>query len=639
MTDQSRSDCASHNERRARRSDAVGRLLRCAGALLCLWLASGAPAAAADDTARDLLKQADSIKLQDYPRFTTLLRSLEARASQLSPADREYLQYLQGWNAAYTGQHEQAIASLGKVADRSADVTLRFRAAITVVNVLSVARHYEEAFSRLNRLLDLLPRIQDGDARQQALLVAAFTYVEVGQYDLTLRYAQTVIDENWGGRGLCRGGQLKLEALFRSGKLRFAAPELQSGIETCERIREPAFADTIRTYGAKLYIDAHRYDDAIALLRQHYDEVVATRYGRLISAYDALLAEAYHRKGVPGLAKQFGLDTIEHAVPREYTEPLVNAYATLYELAKDAGDFKSALAFHEQYALADKGYLDDVSARHLAYQKVTHENISNRLQVDALNKQNHVLQLEQELNAKAVVTGRLYIALLALTVLSIGLWAYRTKRSQLHFMALSQLDGLTGICNRPHFIARAQRALENGSRTGESLCMMLCDLDHFKAINDVHGHATGDYVLKRVVAACQAHLSAEDIFGRFGGEEFSILFPACGPQEARRRSEQLRTAIAAITTKQDGLDLTVSASIGVAATVSSGYELRQLLAHADAALYEAKRTGRNRVVLHEPKETDLPTDRRSDERIRDLPENEANRGLRARKRRSSSARR
>src|SRR5262249_40799621 len=134
-------------------------------------------------------------------------------------------------------------------------------------------------------------------------------------------------------------------------------------------------------------------------------------------------------------------------------------------------------------------------------------NIANKLQVDALNKQNHVLQLERQLSGKAVETSRLYIVLLTMTVLFIGLWAYRTKKSQLHFQTLSRLDGLTGICNRPYFIAQAEKALENSRRSGEHLCIILCDLDHFKSINDRYGHATGDFVLKRTVSACKVHLN------------------------------------------------------------------------------------------------------------------------------------
>jgi diguanylate cyclase (GGDEF)-like protein len=200
-----------------------------------------------------------------------------------------------------------------------------------------------------------------------------------------------------------------------------------------------------------------------------------------------------------------------------------------------------------------------------------------------------------------VETSRLYIVLLIMIVLFIGLWAYRTKRSQLHFQTLSRLDGLTGICNRPHFITQAEKALDGSRRTGEHLCIVLCDLDHFKQINDRYGHATGDFVLKRTVSACNVHLDKSEIFGRFGGEEFAFLLPACGPEDARRKAEQLRTAIAGITAHQSGTSRAyVSASFGIAATSESGHELGQLLAHADAALYEAKRTGRNRVVVYSP---------------------------------------
>jgi len=181
----------------------------------------------------------------------------------------------------------------------------------------------------------------------------------------------------------------------------------------------------------------------------------------------------------------------------------------------------------------------------------------------------------------------------------IALFAYRTKRSQLHFMKLSRVDGLTGIDNRPYFIAQAERSLEASRKVEQEVCVILCDLDHFKSINDKYGHATGDHVLRQAVEACRKHLRASDLFGRFGGEEFCILLPGCSLADARQRCETLRAAIATVTTEGGNVSSTVSASFGVAATSSSGYELRQLLAHADAALYRAKYAGRNCVVLYD----------------------------------------
>jgi diguanylate cyclase (GGDEF)-like protein len=318
-----------------------------------------------------------------------------------------------------------------------------------------------------------------------------------------------------------------------------------------------------------------------------------------------LLAEAYQKKGDITAAHQFALLAIGNAVPNEISPPLVTAYHLLYEQARQAGDYKAALDYHEKYAAMDKGYLDLTTARQLAYQRVAHESVASRLQIETLNKENHVLQLEQALGAKAVENSRLYIVLLLLTMGFIAMWAYRTKRLQLHFMSLSQIDGLTGIANRPHFLKQAQSALESARKARQPICIILFDLDHFKAINDKFGHAAGDQVLRQTVSECQLFTRATDLFGRFGGEEFSFLMAGCGPEDARMRAEQLRRTIAGLSYENGtvasgtGTGMPISASFGIAATLASGYDLRLLLAHADSALYAAKRAGRNRVAVYD----------------------------------------
>lgn len=570
------------------------------GGVACLWaLFAGLANAAPTQDVAQLLRKADDARTSNYAEFAAIVQSLERHPEELTAAQHDYLRYLEGYKSAYDGDNETAISRLNALVDGpTTDITLRLRAGATAVNVLQLSKRYEDAFSRLSSVLELLPQVADKGARQQSLLDAGQLYEEVGQYDLSLSYAQIVIDEDWAGRGVCKGGRVKLVTLYDSGRLKTVGPELQSGIDACVKVGEVSNANALRLSAAKTYIEQSRFDDAIKVLQEHYAEVKASHNPRLISRYDALLADAYRRKGVPALARQFAWNVTDSTL-KEFNDQLVTAYRVLYELAKQQGDFKAAVGFHEQYAAADKAYLTDLSARHLAYQKVNHENIANKLQVEALNKQNHVLQLERELSGKAVETSRLYITLLTMTLVFIALWAYRTKRSQLHFQSLSQLDGLTGICNRPYFIEQAEKTLDSSRKAGEHVCIILCDLDHFKAINDRYGHATGDFVLKRTVAACRAHLGKSEIFGRFGGEEFGVLLPSCKPDEAQQRAEQLRMAIAAITAHQGAIKANVSASFGVAASGSSGYELGLLLAHADAALYEAKRTGRNRVVVHD----------------------------------------
>ena len=207
-------------------------------------------------------------------------------------------------------------------------------------------------------------------------------------------------------------------------------------------------------------------------------------------------------------------------------------------------------------------------------------------------------ELKQDLAAKAVENTRLYLALAVALAAFIAYWAVRTKRSQLHFMHQAQHDSLTGIYNRPHFLNLCEAALEAARRLQSRVSVVIIDLDHFKIINDAHGHAAGDTVLKQAVYACKQLLGPNDIFGRLGGEEFGIMLVDRDAAGAAQLAEKCRLAIADTDTGDGRDEFPISASFGVTGSTVSGYKLQQLLAHADSALYQAKRQGRNRVEIY-----------------------------------------
>ncbi|MBB6188613.1 GGDEF domain-containing protein [Rhodanobacter sp. MP7CTX1] len=559
-----------------------------------------------DDLAQ-ILKRADSIKTSNHAEFAALMQRLEDGAAKLSPEQQLYLRYLNAWQFAYRGDYPAALPLLNAVISESTDATLRFRAGVTAVNLLGIATHYEEAFSRLNQLLDQLPRVTDKDARVQALGAASQLYIQAGQYDLSAGYADQLLKESSSAANACKATTVKLEALYRSGKLERLGRLFQDGIDLCVEAGEPIFANAIRSYVAAFDIQQDQPAAAIKLLQNNYATLQSTRYTPLISRFDASLAQAYWKEGEFVLAQQFALEAVNSRVKNEYTEPLTTAYELLYLISQKQGDMGSALAYHEKYMAADKGYLTEVSAKVLAYQTVKQQVLAKKLQIDTLNKQNQILELQQTLGKKAAVTSRLYIILLLTVLASIALWTYRIKRSQLRFMKLARRDGLTGIFNRQHFVEEVEHLLLYCKKSARDACIVLIDLDHFKIVNDTHGHAVGDRVLRRAVEACQAHLRSTDVFGRLGGEEFGILLPDCSLEQAYRRAEQIRVAIATAATGENAPGIPISASFGVAVTSRSGYELRGLLIHADEALYRAKREGRNRVVVSDEVEACLKT--------------------------------
>jgi len=157
-------------------------------------------------------------------------------------------------------------------------------------------------------------------------------------------------------------------------------------------------------------------------------------------------------------------------------------------------------------------------------------------------------------------------------------------------------DVLTGSFNRRGFFEAADAARERAYRNGESVSLLLLDLDHFKQVNDTYGHAAGDEVLQSFTSRVRGVLHVDDIFGRIGGEEFTILMPHAGAGEAEALAERVRNTVDAQPIMWRANRIRVSVSVGLAVDPEAGRSLDELLEDADKALYEAKRLGRNQVV-------------------------------------------
>lgn len=159
-------------------------------------------------------------------------------------------------------------------------------------------------------------------------------------------------------------------------------------------------------------------------------------------------------------------------------------------------------------------------------------------------------------------------------------------------------DSLTLLPNRSHFFEMAHKEFARAKRYNEPLSIAMLDLDHFKNINDTYGHEIGDQVLKTLGKICLATLRESDIVGRIGGEEFAVLWPNTDHGHSREAAERLREAIdIAKLPLERGLPVQFTASLGVATLSADDINLDVFLSRADKALYEAKRTGRNKVCF------------------------------------------
>lgn len=172
------------------------------------------------------------------------------------------------------------------------------------------------------------------------------------------------------------------------------------------------------------------------------------------------------------------------------------------------------------------------------------------------------------------------------------------ESAHLHSTAreLADMDGLTHLPNRRRFELDIDTEWERCRRYGRPLSLVMLDLDHFKRLNDQHGHLLGDQVLREVALAIGAALRSTDTAYRYGGEEIVVLLRETGLEDAAAAAERLRAAVARVSLS-DHPDITVSTSAGVAARHSTMSHYTGLVAHADKALYDAKRAGRNRVAV------------------------------------------
>jgi diguanylate cyclase (GGDEF)-like protein len=265
--------------------------------------------------------------------------------------------------------------------------------------------------------------------------------------------------------------------------------------------------------------------------------------------------------------------------------------AALAAAQADLGDWRAA--FENQRLL--KEVTDRLHARQLDQRFLT---LKVEFDTAAREKENALLLREQAVTVAALEQQRhagqlqiVAVTLAALLAAVLGLLAWRHRRISRTMHNLAMTDELTGLPNRRAVLARLGQLLA----TGNDCAVLILDIDHFKAINDQHGHLVGDDVLRAVAGRVAAVLRGPMVGGRLGGEEFLLLLPDMDLDEAVEVGEEVRTAVVQIDTSRwfSGRPLSVSAGVAIAHPGPGG--VADALRRADEALYEAKAAGRNRV--------------------------------------------
>jgi diguanylate cyclase (GGDEF)-like protein len=243
----------------------------------------------------------------------------------------------------------------------------------------------------------------------------------------------------------------------------------------------------------------------------------------------------------------------------------------LAEVYEKLREFESALQHFKQFHALKETVFDESTVKRLAGLQVIHqvETAKRDAEIHYLK----TIELKREIEER--------------------------KSAQEALEKLASIDSLTGVLNRREFFILGEREVEEALQKGQPLTAVLFDLDHFKQINDTYGHAIGDQFLIRTTKTMRESLRQGEIIGRYGGDEFVILLPGSNCTQGQQVAERLCEKIASQTISSDKGDISVTLSLGISElSQANDSTLETLLSHADQALYEAKRTGRNRLAVY-----------------------------------------
>lgn len=377
-------------------------------------------------------------------------------------------------------------------------------------------------------------------------------------------------------------------ALMRAGEMDAAKPYLDQ-VLTMERASESSRLPYVLVYMAEFHERIGQLDQALQLAReaaniaQHVD--IETQYGALSTLGRLQIDAGLIEPGITSL--ELALNLADGA---DMQLSKMSVLAELSDAYQKNGEIEQALSALRAHLSIRNAVSDAVIGRQIA--NLTHEQTSRNiaLEMEKLRFSDSLKALELERRERQIMVAVLAVTVV-LMVLVFVYWRYRITRR------LASEDTLTSLRNRRYFMQALDRSLNSSSDDGP-LTLAIIDLDHFKRINDQHGHLVGDQVLKQVSSLLRSQL-APALLARIGGEEFALL----ATEDTSRVVAKCNRALQVLSRhaiRAGDVQIELTASIGLTHRGHRIIEPASLLSEADAALYQAKSEGRNRLVVHAP---------------------------------------
>ncbi len=470
----------------------------------------------------------------------------------------------------------------------------RLRALQFAANIGVLLRHYESAFEFLGEALAIAPDADNPAARAATLNMAAYMFGRVDEYEAGIGFGEEslALARQTDNRNEACVALQRLAPVYKwAGDAERAEASYRQGMADCRAVGNELFVGVLQ-HGLADLLREQQPEEALSLAEEAVAMLQRAVYplgefeARLVRAEVLHTLEGLNEEELPELER---LST--YFAERELWDQTARLELLQANLTEQSGDLFAALQHLRGYLQARENFLGRERAIRLAYLQVEFESRLQRQELDLLRETARVAQLEADTAAQERRTRNFALLSLGLALLLALMLLFRVLRSRVRFRELSRQDRLSGLVNHSWFFEQAQRLIakvERGALQGQ-LVLVAADIDHFKQVNDIHGHRTGDEVIGRTARRLREVFPDDALVGRIGGEEFAALVAADELSQVLKWIEGFRAHEPDLVRAGDP---EVTLSFGLAC-YRPGDDIEQLRERADQALYRAKRDGRD----------------------------------------------
>ena len=550
---------------------------------------------------RDVQSLVDQATRMDVTRpaqeTLNFLDSIQDRLDNASPQQLAQLSLIRARAYVLVTEYDAALAILENLMDRDLAPHHRLRTYELAANLALHIDRYEVGFEYLNRGMMLQEQINDPALKSGIFGLASYWHSQLGDQEKGLEYGQRTMAlarETGDVRELCVAYEKLGQAEELSGQLEQALNRYQVGLQVCEDAEDPVFIGIMHALTGRVLFRLGRYAEAENWMQLGITKTAESGFEDGVTDDMTQYGELLLELGRYEEAQSLLLDVMDRTRDGGRPDNRASAQRLLAQISFQAQDYLSASEYLYGYLEERERVFDIERARIVAFQEVQFDMHNQAQEIQLLREQARVSQLQEEAMQQQRRFQQVAIAMAVFILALLLLLLMRTQQDRRHFRHMSAHDGLTGMLNHTHFIDAAKTGVKQVASTDTELTLVLADIDYFKQFNDRHGHQAGDEVLRKAARRFSEVFSDYGVVGRVGGEEFAACLNGLNIEEAAAKVDEVRAAL--LDCRLADIEDTITMSFGLAQLKPSDH-FENLRNRADTALYQAKKEGRDRMIL------------------------------------------